>query len=152
MLKYLRSLSSLTSLRLSYIVFLDDEVEHGFADGEIEHLCSLKNLTDLDLSRSKITDVGVAKICSSLQKLKKLSLQNCYNLTDESARHLKGLPHLENLYLNDVENISFHPIFSLFQATKSTLKDFQGSRLCSCLLSCLLSRAKKILFQFFNNN
>ncbi len=118
-LKHLSSLMTLESLTLSDNSAISDEGLH--------HVCSLKKLQVLVISRTQVSDDGLAEICSSVLHLQKLGLSLCNALTDASLEHLKRLPKLVDLDLFVAGNFSIRSAFSFLQATTPGIKRFINS-------------------------
>jgi Leucine-rich repeat (LRR) protein len=70
-----------------------------FSDDDLAPIEGLKTLDDLDLSRTSVTDAGLAHL-RGLTALRILHLTECKGVTDAGLVHLAGLMALERLYLD----------------------------------------------------
>jgi hypothetical protein len=132
----LNSLQSLEALSLNYLRISDQTI--------IEHVCCLKSLSELDISSNKVTDVAVEKICLNLGGLTKLNVSFCHSLTNDCLEHLTKLVHLRELGARGID-FSLPASHSFLKATKSNLKTFHCSGLCSSLVQILAEPPPKKL-------
>jgi hypothetical protein len=73
------------------------------ADEDLQHLRSVRHLTDLDISGSAVTTLQGIR---HMHLLRSLDLSNCVGLTDDGLRPLSQLPLLMTLSLKGCSNIT----------------------------------------------
>ena len=74
------------------------DADYGHRRLRLKQLSGLKNLTELNLDNTKITDVGL-KGLAELTNLNTLSLQHCDAITNAGLKELCGLQNLIDLNL-----------------------------------------------------
>lgn len=65
-------------------------------DADLRQLSALKNLRDLNLGWTEVSDEGLAHL-KRLRRLEHLYLESCSNVTDSGIAHLAGLTNLKDL-------------------------------------------------------
>ena len=93
--EHMRGLAAFECLRHLEMYKMGHSAQVG--DAGVKHVAQLPNLEGLDLTRTEITDEGLAYL-SQCENLVMLDLGFCAKITDEGLRNLTGLPNL--LYLD----------------------------------------------------
>lgn len=80
-------------------------VRFGFtwaADGDLEHIAGIKSLKRLDLSLTRITDLGIERL-RPLTGVEELNLYACEHISDTSLAHLRHWKNLRRLNLRGAD-------------------------------------------------
>ena len=80
-------------------------VRFGFtwvADGDLEHIAGIKSIKRLDLSLTRITDLGIERL-RPLTGVEELNLYACEHISDTSLAHLRHWKNLRRLNLRGTD-------------------------------------------------
>lgn len=73
-------------------------IDAGVFDADLQEITRIATIEMLHFHGAKITDAGIKQL-TALQRLKKLSLFKCREITDDGIKELEALPQLELLHL-----------------------------------------------------
>jgi hypothetical protein len=111
---------------LQSFILLTDYTENPFGDETLEILGSLKNLKEIYLEYSEITNQGIAHL-TSLKELQSLNLTFNLELSDACTESLKEIKSLSELDLS-ICNITDKAVKNLVQLQNLTFLDLWGSK------------------------
>jgi hypothetical protein len=116
MVDVLATMENLTSLDISYF-------SYRITNDHIKRLAPLEDLEEFFLRDDSITNAMVGLITKQFRKLKKLELNHCRSLNDESLHHLRSLRQLESLVLPYAMYFTVRILHQFLMTRPPTLKE-----------------------------
>ena len=130
------------SLDLSWIDAFDDDLfrelvssPHDQRPGLSETKTRLRNIQELSIAGSEVTDASIRMICSTFPQLTKLDLSNCSRITDMGITILSACSragNLTSLSLHSCDRLTDHILDSLSICPKLTHLDLRNCPLITC--------------------
>jgi serine/threonine protein kinase/Leucine-rich repeat (LRR) protein len=133
------SMAHLKNLTKLEVLYIWGRTQLG--DAGLRHLRNLKNLQQLNLHHSGVTNAALADL-KGLTKLVELDLTHCHQVGDAGLEHLKGLTKLERLYLQWAGKVSNAGIANLKDLTNLTHLDLSGTQVSDAGLEHLVPFSK----------
>lgn len=132
----------LKSLDISWVDAFDDDLFRDLLSsppdqrpGLYENKTRLRNLQELKISGSEVTDAAIRVICSSLPQMTKLHLSNCSRITDMGIAILSACSFadkLTELMLYSCERLTDHTLDSLANCPKISNLDLRNCPSVTC--------------------